>query len=281
MYQKAIKVLGLPEASQTAEIAGELGRGFSERDKLGLANSGLKFASIYAEFCLGWIWRQWLLGSPIVGIQKTVRTFVERGLELRKQSRSYDFLPQHDLFLLHCAIFASDEIQLNQVLESVADSGGDKEQRPLDNGELYAAAWCGMLKYWALGEEAKAIEQSRIIWGSRRDDRIFAAPKPLVTPWLKKDWKSFADQQEIEFAKLWNRARKGRWSIRSETDAEVVMTTNGFRIGHMWCWAHCGLGLLAYRRSIEVVTDPFWFPAHALKVAEVKDCPTGAHEGSG
>jgi hypothetical protein len=134
-------------------------------------------------------------------------------------------------------------------------------------GELYTAAWSGMMKYWILGDQAKALQQADIIWGAYRDKSLFAAPKPLVQPWLKRDWKAFVKCQQKEFEKLWNRARKDCWTVRSETSTEVVVTTERYQIGHQWCWAHCGMALLAHRQGAEVVTDPFWFPPAALRDA--------------
>jgi hypothetical protein len=246
----------------------ELGRPCDEsRDKLGLLGDDLKYAAAYAEFCLGWIWRQWLLGAAKGTITKQVVPFIERGLELRKRSFGYYMLPQHDLLLLHCAIFASDDRQLERVVDAIADASGDKGEKPLNDGELYAAAWCGMMKYWILGDEEKAMEQSNLIWGAYRDQQFFAAPKPLVTPWLKKDWKALVNRQQKDFDKLWKRARKDGWTVRSESSTEIVVRTNGYQIGHMWCWAHCGMALLANRQGAKVATDPLWFPSHALSDA--------------
>lgn len=260
-----IKVLDLECTAGKAATLAELGRPFDEsRDKLGLLRDDLKYAASYAEFCLGWIWRQWLSETPKEMIRKQLETFVDRGLKLRERSFGYHKLPQHDLFLLHCAIFASDDRQLKKVVEAVADASGEKGEKPLNNGELYAAAWCGMMKYWILGDEEKAIEQSNLIWGAYRDQQLFAALKPLVVPWLKKDWTTFVKRQQKDFEKLWNRARKDGWTVRSESSTEIVVRTEGYQIGHMWCWAHCGMALLAHGQGVEVATDPLWFPAHAL-----------------
>ncbi len=269
LASKKIKVLNLQETAQIAAQLAEFGRPFDESYRIGLLKAGgLQYACHYAEWCMGWIWRQWLAGKPTEIIREQVEPFIERGLELRKHSQSYDHLPQHDLFLLHCAIFACDEPQLKKVVETVADASGDKGEKPLNygnqfgqgRGELYAAAWCGMMKYWILGDEKKAFEQSEIVWGAKRDQQVFAAPKPLVIPWLKKDWKAFIIQQQRDFQKLWNRARKDCWTVRSENSTETVVTTDRYQIGHMWCWAHCGMALLAHRQGVKVATDPLWFP---------------------
>jgi hypothetical protein len=180
-------------------------------------------------------------------------------------------LALHDLHLLHCAIFASSAPQLRMVAEQIADVSGDKGQKPLDDGELYAAAWCGMMKYWILGDEKKAVEQSAFIWGAYRDPSVFAAPKPLVTPWLKRDWAAFAKQQQKDFEKLWTRARKDRWTVKAENSTEVVVTTERYQVAHMWCWAHCGMALLAHREGAKVINDPFWFPAVALENETTKE----------
>jgi hypothetical protein len=185
-------------------------------------------------------------------------------LDLRERSPGYDYLALHDFYLLHCAIFCASDLQLKTVAERVADASGDKGEKPLDNGELYAAAWCGMMKYWILGDQGKAVQQSEIIWGAYREKGIFAAPKPLVTPWLKRDWKAFVKAQQKDFEKLWNRARKDHWTVKAENSTEIVVTTERYQIEHQWCWAHCGMALLAHRQGAEVATDPFWFPRNAI-----------------
>ena len=156
------------------------------------------------------------------------------------------------------------------MVEAVSDSSGENGERPSDDGELYAAAWCGLIKYWILGDDQKAVAESDVIWGAYRDAQVFAAPKPLTIPWIKRDWKTFVERQKKDFEKLWSRARKDAWTVRSETTSEIVVRSDGYQIGHMWCWAHCGMALLAHRQGVEVATDPFWFPAHALKCVNVE-----------
>jgi hypothetical protein len=214
------------------------------------------------------------LGAPKKAVSERVEPFIERGLELRERSLNYHKLPLHDLYLLHCAIFASSDSQLKNVAQRVADASGDKGEKPLDDGALYSASWCGMMKYWTLGDQEKAIEQSELIWGAFREQGVFAAAKPLVTPWLKKDWKSFVKAQQKDFEKLWNRVRKDCWTVKAENSTEIVVTTERYQIEHQWCWAHCGMALLANRQGVKVATDPFWFPAHALFVIEIEPTPS-------
>jgi hypothetical protein len=78
---------------------------------------------------------------------------------------------------------------------------------------------------------------------------------------------AFVKCQQKDFEKLWNRARKDRWTVRSENSTEMVVTSERYQIEHQWCWAHCGMALLAHRQGAEVVTDPFWFPSVALEDA--------------
>ncbi len=259
-----VKVLGLSESLRKVESFARFGKPIEQADIVFLAGNGLQDAAHRASSCMGWIWRQWLLGTSKEMISKRVVPFVDRGLEFRERSKSYDYLALHDLFLLHCAIFASSDSQLKTVAERVADASGDKGETPVDNGELYAAAWCGMMKYWILGDEDKALQQSTVIWGARRDQGVLAAPKPLVAPWLKKDWNSFVKAQQKDFEKLWQRARKDGWTVKAETSMEVVVTTDRYQIEHQWCWAHCGMAVLAHRQGAQVATDPFWFPRSAV-----------------
>lgn len=261
-----LKVLGLPERIQIVESLVRFDEPLTKSDLDFLAGNGLQDAEHRAANCLGWIWRQWLIGAPRNVLLRRIEPFVERGLEWRKRSRSYDYLPRHDLFLLHCAIFASSDSLLKNVAEQVADAHGDKGIKPMDygSGELYTAAWCGMLKYWILGDDEKAVEQSNFIWGAYRDKQVLAAAKPLVIPWLRRDWTPFVKAQQKDFEKLWNRARRDGWTVRREDSNQTIVTTDRYQIRHQWCWAHCGMAVLAHQRGVEVATDPFWFPATAL-----------------
>jgi hypothetical protein len=136
---------------------------------------------------------------------------------------------------------------------------------PRNNGELFAAAWCGMLKYWILGDTKKAVHESEIIWSAHRYDIARVAPKALVVKWLEGDWKGFMKLQQKDFKALWEWARKYRILV-SETASEKVIAFDRLPVpGRGWCWAHCGLAMLAHRLGVEVATDPFWFPLHALQ----------------
>jgi len=262
----------LPDLDWEADLAAQLAEFGTPFELRTLQKMGLRWSFHLAEFCLGWIWRQWLKGTSDEVIANQVRPFVERGLQMRRECRDYEKLPHHDLLLLHCALLGSDAQQVGIVAEAMADSAGDKGQKPFDVGglyavavgEQYAAAWCGMLKHTILGNETKAREEYELIWKLRRDLEFTAAPKALATAWFKKDWKAFVNQLQKDFDKLWIRARKHAWSVKSESPTEVVVTTRGYRIGHMWCWSHCGLALLASRQGVVVATDPLWFPSHAL-----------------
>jgi hypothetical protein len=263
---KIVNVIGLAESTRKAESLAQFGKPIDTDDIKSLAGNGLTWPAHRASSCMGWVWRQWLLGTRSDVLSSTVEPFVARGLELRRLSRSYHKLPAHDLYLLHCAIFACSGQTVNTVAEQIADASGDKGETPLDfgYGELYLAAWTGMMKYWILGDQQKAVEQSELIWQAYRERGVTAAAKPLVTPWLKKDWAAFAKAQQKDFQKLWTRARKDRWTVKGETAMEITVTTERYQIEHEWCWAHCGLAMLAHRQGIKVETDPFWFPAAAL-----------------
>src|SRR5687767_71662 len=103
---RSLKVLGLPEEARIAESLAKFGKPIEQADIAFMAGNGLKDAAHRAAKCMGWIWRQWLLGTSKEEISKRVGPFVARGLEFRQLSQSYDYLALHDLFLLHCAIFA-------------------------------------------------------------------------------------------------------------------------------------------------------------------------------
>lgn len=99
-------------------------------------------------------------------------------------ARSNQKLSPHDLYHLHCAIFASDDVQLKLVAESIADTPGDRAKNRwiVGYGEQYGTAWPEMMKYWILGDHKKAVQQSELIWGAYRESWIMPATKPLVTP---------------------------------------------------------------------------------------------------
>ena len=124
-----------------------------------------------------------------------------------------------------------------------------------------------MLKYWVLGQHEKALQQSQAIWSAYRHPTVRASTKPVVTPWLKQDWKAFVSLQQKDFAELWLRARKNG-TVLSKSKQAIAVSLDRYQIEQFWCWAHCGMALLAYRRGIEVATDLFWFPPHALKCVD-------------
>ena len=263
---RTISTVNLEWDIQISEALALFGRPIDRGDEISLLKSGLRDSQMRATGCLGWIWKQWLAAASGKAISAKVEPFVDRCLELRTRCKCYDWLPQHDLLVLVCAILASGESQIKIVVETVADTFGDKGEKPVNNGELYAAAWCGMLKHWIQGDLEKAAEQSNLIWDAYRDQILCASTKPLVVPWLKRDWSAFLKAQQKDFDKLWNRARKNNWTVRSETEQEIVVTTNKLQIERDWCWAHAGTAMLAYRQfGVEVATDPFWFPPHALR----------------
>jgi hypothetical protein len=221
----------------------------------------------WAEGCLGWIWLQWLSQTPSEIIRKEVDFVLNRGMEMQEQCPNQSYRGLHDLWLLNCAILAVDSDKLRQLAERVIDSSGDPKRGspPKNNGELFAAAWSGMLKYWILGDLQKAVKESEVIWGAYRYDIARVAPKPLVAKWLDSDWKGFVKLQQKDFNALWDWARKNKIVV-SENDNEKVIAFNLLPVpGRGWCWSHCGLAMLAHRQGVEVATDPFWFPRHALQ----------------
>jgi hypothetical protein len=232
-----------------------------------LQTEGIPFVSVAA--CMGWVWTQWLLATPPNEIRKCIEPFVDRHLKMLKLARKFRHRPRHDLYLLHCAVFGSSRDQLEEVAERVVDTSGWKAFKPVEAfGDLYASAWCGMLKHWIFGNDAKARQESEIIWGAYRFPAFSAAPKPLVTPWLEADWKYFVRQQGMDFQKLWNRIRKTR-AIKRETETEMIIDIKPLAsIEDFWCWSHCGLALLAHRKGVAVATDPFLFPEAALRATK-------------
>jgi hypothetical protein len=225
----------------------------------------------WTEGCLGWIWCQWLSQASPETIRKEVEFVVDRGMEMQERCSIQRYRCLHDLWLLNCAILAASPEKLAALAGRVVDSKGDTSRQskdtspPNNNGELFAAAWCGMLKYWILGDLQKSIQESELIWGAYRYDIARFAPKSLVAKWLAGDLRAFVKLQQKDFNGLWEWARKNQIVV-SESDSETVIAFHRMPVpGRGWSWAHCGLAMLAHRHGVEVATDPFWFPPHALQ----------------
>ena len=220
----------------------------------------------WAQGCLGWIWCQWLANAPAIVIRTEVERFVERGMVLQQKLTEQNYRCLHDLWLLHCAICASGEQQLQRLATNVVDAD-TSGQTWSNNGERYAAAWCGTLKYSILGDKQKAEKEFDTIWDTYKNDMAPSAPKSLASKWLTEDWKGFRKAQGKDFENRWERARKYRWIVDDNPEEPTVRLWD-ILPGRNWCWSHVGLAMLAHRRGIEVATDPLWFPAHALTCVE-------------
>lgn len=214
--------------------------------------------------CLGWIWAQWLLKIPPSEIHRQVEPFVARGMEMQTLSTRFEKRPVHDLLLLHCAIFGCRGALIERLAERSVDSAGANGHRPRDDGELYASAWTGMLKHWILGDPNKAEAEAEIVWKAHKDIAFKASTKQLVAPWLKGNWDGFTKSQKKDFEKLWEQSKKH--GMAQADDRGCVFNLDGYSsVQQSWCWAHCGLALLARRRGVEVATDPIWLPPEAVQ----------------
>jgi hypothetical protein len=264
-----LTVDSLEDSARKAAMIAELDKPLSRIDIEVLKDDGFSAARGMAANCMKWIWLQWMLAGSESDVRAKVGVFVEKGIKMQDTSSRFYMRPHADLYLLHCAIFGSSRAQLEKLAERVVDASGIGGREPKDDGELYASAWCGMLKHSILGDAKKAEQQSEVIWAAYRPPSFSGASKQLVSPWLKGDWNGFVKAQRKDFEKLWARGRKDG-TVRSETADSMVVTVQRYPIEQKWCWAHCGLALLAYRRGVEVATDLFWFPAHALKCVDVE-----------
>lgn len=257
----------LPRAIDAGKEIGFFDRPYGDAIKNRIRDEGYNGPASATLGCLRWIWSQWLAGGPAEEIQSQVGKFVDRALETQSLTTRLEWRGRHDLFLLHCAIYGSSDVQLKTLAEKVVDATGLGNQKPEErDGELYASAYSGMLKYWILGDLDKAAAQSEVIWKAYQDNSFRCAAKTLVTPWLKQDWKSFAKNQQKDFDRLWGRIRKEREVMTENGDEVVIASLLKLSVPQFWCWGHCGLALLANRRfGVDVVTDPLFFPPHALK----------------
>jgi hypothetical protein len=195
----------------------------------------------------------------------TVDDLVDDCLRAYDVVSSQHFRPRFDLLLLHCAIFAASEKQLKRVAGAVMDSRGVPGYEFKGDGDVYAAAWCGMLKHWLLGDKEMARSEFERVKGAYVHPAIRGASFELVRAWLDADWKKFNKLQQKDFQRLWTFVRKHRIVVTSGSNS-FKAKIDKISIGQNWCWAHCGLAVAAYRQGASVETHDFLFPAHSLTV---------------
>jgi hypothetical protein len=261
--QMTVTIQDLDREMQIAEIMAAFDKPMSETARNFLQKTGLDYVRVVG--CMKWLWLQWLSNGTKSFVCERVTAFVDDEIERLALSPLSHHRARHNLLLLQCAIFAAKGEQLLRLALQVVEASGFREFVPRNNGELYTSAWCGIFKHWILGDFERAAQQADIVWGSYRPPWLKAASKPLATPWLKQDWRAFLKAQKADFDRLWTSGRKNG-IVGKETRAEIVVTVD-FPVEQLWCWAHCGMALLAHRKGVEIATDPFWFPPHALECA--------------
>src|SRR5688572_7847214 len=144
--------LAIPELQYCSETSGILAEFDTPASDKGwvesLERKGFTFPRAHAVGCIKWIWCQWLLESDVAAIRERAELFVSRGLKIRELSSDQRMRSIHDLYLLHIAIFACNRKLLLKVAECVDIAPSNKAESVPNYGERYAAACCGMLKYW-------------------------------------------------------------------------------------------------------------------------------------
>lgn len=258
----------LEDSTRIAGTMASFGKPMDQATRDYLLHEGMDYVRVVG--CLKWLWFQWLSKAPAQVVRERIEAFVSDGMERQRLSPLFYNRPRHDLLLLHCAIFGSSPAQLVRLAKQVVDASGFKAYTPQNDGELCECAWCGAFKYWILGDFDKAAKQAEIIWGAYRPPWLNAATKKLAIPWLKRDWDGFVKGQKKDFERLWSGGRKNG-TVRRETSSEIVVTVDSYPVEKVWCWAHCGMALLAFRQGVRVATDPFWFPPHALKCVPLEE----------
>ena len=139
----------LEYSADTAAIMAEFGKPLSKIDVEVLKDDGFSAARGLARHCIKWMWLQWLLEGSVEEIRAKAKSFVDKGMAMQDKSSLFYMRPHADLYLLHCAIFGSSPGQLEKLAARVVDASGIAGQKPTDKGgDLYASAWCGMLKNW-------------------------------------------------------------------------------------------------------------------------------------
>lgn len=245
-----------------AETMAEFERPVTQIDLRLLKTDGFSAARGIAASCIAWIWYQWLLSTPREVMLAKIEPFIEKMHFFQRKSKLLRMRPHADLYLLHIGMFSLPNRALFRLAGNMIDLDSGHEFP--DDGHLFAAAWCGMLKNSILGNDADTHRHSIVMAKARHSPSFGAISKPLINSWLKSDWKKFVQAQEGDFNRLWERARKDG-TIQKEGRSEIVVTVDRFPVEQKWCWGHCGLAMLALRRGIEVMSDRFWFPPHAFQ----------------
>ena len=223
--------------------------------------------ALFSEWCLGWVWTQWIKGGECAEITPKVSANLSRGMQMRRDSSVFKKKPLHDMLLMVCACVAADQDDLVAVAECVLDTGGDGRAKPSDTNEIHECAWSGMFKYWVLKDYEKAATEAEAIWSSNAHSSVRGAAAGLVKPWLGRDWDAFRKQQKLDFRRRWTWLKKNRAMAERKTKRIIELRRLSLVL-ERWCWAHCAMAFLAYRDGVEVETDSFWFPPHALKVID-------------
>lgn len=227
-----------------------------------LKGKGFNDLRIKTFGCIGWIWVQWLLKADKSKVRQVVSDFVGRGLEAYKLTRNVHFRAQHDLFLLHCAIYASPDSQLEAVAEAVIDSSGAHGCSLKNDGELYHGSYCGMLKYAILDNRADCEKEYQVMKDAYINPAFRGAAKPLIKNWIEGNIDDFVRNQAKDFERLWKFADKYRIAVQNGENKTLQL--GKISTEQNWCWGHCGLAMLFHRKGAKVATDELWFPESAL-----------------
>jgi hypothetical protein len=258
----AVTIMDLVETARRSEIIADFARPISGLSTLDSKYTPYSAPRGMAGQCLRWVWTQWLQSAPAANISNRVSLTLKRGMEFEKVIKNEDMRGLHDLFLLNCALFAGSAGQIKEIASYVCEATGDER----NNGELHYRAWCGALKYEALGNKDKAMEQYRHLEGSFCPDYGRTANRQFLLKVIKEKWDDFVRLQNKDFERLWHRAFRNGIVRRESTDASnPIVRIGDIPIEQLWCWSHVGLALLAHRRGVSVATDSLWFPPYALK----------------
>lgn len=258
----SLTIEDLAQQGNVFEKMVQFGKPFSQLELNLLKNDGFSVARSKASSCMAWIWTQWLLKADGEKVERIVSDFVARGLETHKLTSNFHYRTLHDLFLLHCAIYASSDSQLEAVAKAVVDSSGAYGSVPRNDGALYHGAYCGMLKYSIL-EDQSSCEKEYQVMKDAYIDPFRGAAKPLIKTWIEKNYDGFIRNQVKDFERLWQFADKHRIVVQNGGDKTLQLRK--ISTEQNWCWGHCGLAMLFHRKGAKVATDELWFPATALE----------------
>lgn len=219
-------------------------------------------ATDVVEFCLAWVWYQWLKGGEQATIDVTTREVITKSIRLQAEDVDRDWRAEHDVFCAHLTAIAGNREQRSKLAEQLIWAEG----KPAE--DLCQQAWSGFMKFALSGDKRRARSQAEIMFGAPKPINLRLPRKPLVRAWLDENWPAFNRALEQSYSKMWASAYKngklfGFLNVQSEDHIEIALKRRNARVDEHW--QENALAILAWEKGVQAPTDPLWFPNAALK----------------